>query len=273
VACQIFDILFPNTVQMSKVNWGAKNEWEFINNYKVLQSACDKLGVDKKIDVDRLIKARQQDNLEFLQWLKKFYDDNAASAVISDYDCQGRRSIGKGVGILKWNKTPPVSTGSSAISPTKPSIVRPVRSANVGTTTTSPPGGGAASQTTSKVAKSTAAASATKVQLEKENNQDIIVSTMKMEMDSLRERLTKDNEELTENIIKLEHLLKICQQERDYYFGKLKSVELALQQKDLEQDVNMLSSTLSHILYEDTKGNPPTSSIGAEEEGGGEVVG
>lgn len=37
VYCQIIDAIYPGTVQMSKVKWNAKHEYEFIENYKVLQ--------------------------------------------------------------------------------------------------------------------------------------------------------------------------------------------------------------------------------------------
>ncbi|CAN0486132.1 unnamed protein product, partial [Ectocarpus sp. 8 AP-2014] len=53
VACQLVDSLFPGKVPMSKVNWDARNDSEYINNYKVLQSAFDRLHIDKHIDVQR----------------------------------------------------------------------------------------------------------------------------------------------------------------------------------------------------------------------------
>ena len=37
VYCQIIDAIYPNTVQMGKVKWGAKHDYEFVENYKVLQ--------------------------------------------------------------------------------------------------------------------------------------------------------------------------------------------------------------------------------------------
>ncbi len=38
IACQLLDSLFPGEVSMHKVNWEAKNEYEFVMNYKVLQT-------------------------------------------------------------------------------------------------------------------------------------------------------------------------------------------------------------------------------------------
>lgn len=37
VHCQIMDAVHPGTFTFSKVKWDAKNEHEFVENYKVLQ--------------------------------------------------------------------------------------------------------------------------------------------------------------------------------------------------------------------------------------------
>lgn len=99
VACQVLDALFPGQVPMAKVNWGAKTDYEFVANYKVLQSVFAALKIDRAIEVDRLIRARYQDNLEFMQWLKKFYEDNSSGAS-TDYDAAGRRAKGKGAALF-----------------------------------------------------------------------------------------------------------------------------------------------------------------------------
>jgi RP/EB family microtubule-associated protein len=36
VYCGVIDAIYPGSFGFSKVNWGAKHEYEFVNNYKVL---------------------------------------------------------------------------------------------------------------------------------------------------------------------------------------------------------------------------------------------
>lgn len=88
VYCGVMDCLFPGTFQYSRVKWGAKHEHEFVENYKILQGSFDKNGVKRHIDVAKLIKARYQDNLEFCQWLKAFFDKHYNG---EPYDGLGRR--------------------------------------------------------------------------------------------------------------------------------------------------------------------------------------
>ncbi|NWX48459.1 MARE3 protein, partial [Steatornis caripensis] len=74
--CQFMDMLFPGCVHLRKVKFQAKLEHEYIHNFKVLQAAFKKMGVDKIIAVERLGKGKFQDNFEFIQWFKKFFDAN-----------------------------------------------------------------------------------------------------------------------------------------------------------------------------------------------------
>ena len=86
--CQIIDSIHPNKVKMHKVNWKAKLEHEFIPNYKILQQAFDECKISKNIEVEKLTKGKYQDNLEFLQWMKRYTDERN---IQFDYDALGRR--------------------------------------------------------------------------------------------------------------------------------------------------------------------------------------
>lgn len=45
--CQFMDMLFPGCIHLRKVKFQAKLEHEYIHNFKVLQAAFKKMGVDK----------------------------------------------------------------------------------------------------------------------------------------------------------------------------------------------------------------------------------
>ncbi len=49
----------------------------------------------KHIEVDKLVRAKYQDNLEFMQWFKRFYELN--SNLANDYDAKAVRAKGKGI--------------------------------------------------------------------------------------------------------------------------------------------------------------------------------
>ncbi|ORX93812.1 EB1 domain protein [Basidiobolus meristosporus CBS 931.73] len=72
--CQILDSIYGD-VPLSKVKFEAKQEYEYLSNFKVLQTAFIKHKIDKSIAMEKLCKCRFQDNLDFLQWFKRFYDD------------------------------------------------------------------------------------------------------------------------------------------------------------------------------------------------------
>ena len=46
------DAIYPGSFNLSKVKWGAKFDYEYVENYKVLQNAFDKNGIKKHIDVN-----------------------------------------------------------------------------------------------------------------------------------------------------------------------------------------------------------------------------
>jgi len=85
--CQILDSIYGD-VPMVRVKMNAKHEYEFIANYKVIQNVFKAHKIDKPIPVEKLVKCKMQDNLEFLQWIKRFWDQNFPG---QGYDAVGRR--------------------------------------------------------------------------------------------------------------------------------------------------------------------------------------
>ncbi|THH19515.1 hypothetical protein EW146_g1680 [Bondarzewia mesenterica] len=85
--CQIIDSIYGD-VPMIRVKMNAKHEYEFIANFKVMQNIFKTKRIDKPIPVERLVKCKMQDNLEFLQWLKRYWDSNFGG---QPYDAVARR--------------------------------------------------------------------------------------------------------------------------------------------------------------------------------------
>eukprot|EP00111_Clytia_hemisphaerica_P023667 TCONS_00069759-protein len=121
--CQFLDMLFENCVPMKKVKVQAKLEHEYIVNWKLLQNGFKKVGVDKTIPVDKLIKARFQDNFEFCQWFKKFFDANYAG---QEYDALAIRG---GLQPIADGKKPAAAGSRSMAAPSKSRAAPPKRTA------------------------------------------------------------------------------------------------------------------------------------------------
>eukprot|EP01055_Gregarina_sp_Pseudo9_P005439 Gregarina_sp_Pseudo_9__5438@NODE_67_length_4612_cov_111_667396_g62_i0_p2_GENE_NODE_67_length_4612_cov_111_667396_g62_i0NODE_67_length_4612_cov_111_667396_g62_i0_p2_ORF_typecomplete_len235_score59_32EB1/PF03271_17/8_6e03EB1/PF03271_17/0_0052Med21/PF11221_8/0_21DUF4140/PF13600_6/0_58_NODE_67_length_4612_cov_111_667396_g62_i065769 len=82
---------------MQKVHWSASQEYEMTRNYKLLQEVFKECGLNRSFEIAKLTKGRQQDNLEFLQWIKYVYDRQMQSHPNDSYKPQERRAIGHGL--------------------------------------------------------------------------------------------------------------------------------------------------------------------------------
>ncbi len=110
IHAQLLDSLFPGTVPLHKLKWQAKLEPEYIHNFKIVQEAFDKKQIAKNIPVDRLIKGKNQDNLEFLQWMHTFWQQRHAGV---SYDARGERiKAAKGKDFVP----PSATSGAGALS-------------------------------------------------------------------------------------------------------------------------------------------------------------
>uniref|UniRef100_W8C7Q8 Microtubule-associated protein RP/EB family member 1 n=1 Tax=Ceratitis capitata TaxID=7213 RepID=W8C7Q8_CERCA len=76
--CQMMEMIFPHSVGLKKIKMNPKLEHEYVHNLKLFQMAFTRINYEKSVPIERLIKKRFQDNFEFLQWFKKFYDVHAA---------------------------------------------------------------------------------------------------------------------------------------------------------------------------------------------------
>lgn len=179
---------------MGRVKFNVSAEYAYLENFKILSNTFRKHHVDRPIPVEQLVKCKMQDNLEFLQWTKKYWDQYYPGG---DYDAVGRRK-GQGAAPL-----PPTgsrtSTGAGAAR-------RPVG------------GAAAAPRASSRQAGGPATAA-----------------------------LQQKNAELVETVQGLER-------ERDFYFSKLRDIELLIQQAmeadpSLEEDEGSLLKQIQTILY------------------------
>merc|ERR1719308_226148 len=120
-------MLFPGTVPLKRVKYNSKLEHEYITNFKILQASFKKMNVDQIIEVDKLTKQKFQDNFEFLQWFKKFFDANYSGGDYDAFEARGGAQMGNGKhGKVPSNITSPrrVTNGlkltSNGRSPLKP---------------------------------------------------------------------------------------------------------------------------------------------------------
>ena len=108
--CRFMDTLFPNSVPLKRVKFRTNLEHEYIQNFKVLQAGF-KMGVDKMVPIDKLAKRRFQNNFEFLQWFKKFFDANYKGTDYYDaIDMRNGEVMGtapKGSGLMMRKATTP----------------------------------------------------------------------------------------------------------------------------------------------------------------------
>lgn len=211
--CQLTDMLFPGTLVFKKVKFNTRLEHESINNFKVLQALFKKHGVDKEVPIEKLVKGKFQDNFEFVQWFKRFFDANYAG---HPYDALAARGGERLQG--------------SAKNPTKLSVAQPKASVPVAGRTSVKP--------VTNVIRTSQLAQASSIS---PGNHHLGGSGDSHELNILRQQFEKLSVEAEQNKVTIEGLLK----ERNFYFNKLRSIELLCQENpDVE-----LTKRLFDILY------------------------
>ncbi|KAI9695520.1 MAG: hypothetical protein M1836_006437 [Candelina mexicana] len=208
--CQVFDSIYLD-IPMSRVKFNVNNEYGYLQNFKILQNAFVKHQVDRNVPVEQLVKCKMQDNLEFLQWTKRYWDQYYPGG---DYDALARRKGAPGPAPTPATSSAPrTSNAGAARRGTTPTTSAAAR------TRTPQTGGGSAA-------------------------------------------LAQENAGLKDTVAGLER-------ERDFYFSKLRDIELLIQQAvdadpEIEKDEEGLVKNIQAILYSTEEG----FEIPAEVEGG-----
>ncbi|VVB18221.1 unnamed protein product [Arabis nemorensis] len=223
VHCQLMDSVHPGSVPMHKVNFDAKSEYEMIQNYKVLQDVFNKLKITKHIEVSKLVKGRPLDNLEFMQWMKK-YCDSVHGGQHQNYHALERREASKG--------------GKEA---TKRA---------------------AASQQSGKTSSSSAAPRPSSSNGNRKHEPQQSSNTGNHHSSKASAKQTKPVPAYDEKITELKLYIDSLEKERDFYFSKLRDVEILCQNPDTEH--LPLVGSIKRILYA-ADGEDVGGAIAAEE--------
>ncbi|MCL4122699.1 UNVERIFIED_CONTAM: hypothetical protein GTU68_053629 [Idotea baltica] len=129
--CQFMDMLFPGCIIVKKIKFNTNLEHEYIANFKLLQGSFKKMNVDKIVPVDRLIKGKFQDNFEFLQWFKKFFDANYDGSEYDAYAARGNEGMGSLETSRPARRTPttrPLPSRTTRPAPSRIGVSRPAPS-------------------------------------------------------------------------------------------------------------------------------------------------
>jgi len=203
--CQFMDMLFPGSIALKKVKFSTLLEHEYIQNFKILQVAFKKLNVDKIVPVDRLIKGRFQDNFEFVQWFKKFFDANYDGA---EYDAlEIRGGIPLGSGDVRGAPAGPPPRPQPKPSSAQNGYTRPSRTGISKANTASPP-----------------------------RARRVSASTRPDTADNFTHSALAQIEELSQQIMEMKLAIEGLEKERDFYFGKLRDIEVVVQEAGGEND-------------------------------------
>ncbi|VDL75279.1 unnamed protein product [Nippostrongylus brasiliensis] len=193
--CQLTHLLFRDSINLRKVKWNSRNEMDHINNWKILGTAWKALGVDKPLQVERLTKAKFQDNFEFLQWFFKFFNANFIDDG-EEYDAVGARG------------GEPLPAGAKGPAPSRPPPARTSMNTTLKTTTT----------TTTNRTSGVLAEKKTSPNPQANNRTSGVDTSAMKALEEENARLSKQYNEAIE-------IAQTMEKERDFYFERLRRIE------------------------------------------------
>ncbi|KYQ52570.1 Microtubule-associated protein RP/EB family member 1 [Trachymyrmex zeteki] len=269
VYCQFMDMLFPGSVPLKRVKFKTNLEHEYIQNFKILQGGFKKMNVDKVIPVDKLIKGRFQDNFEFLQWFKKFFDANYDGREYDAYDARGCIPLGSGIvpidrlvkgrfqdnfEFLQWFKKFFDANYSGA----DPYDALAMRGGEpMGSGGSNAPRGGSNVKRTSPrdTISSTKPAPRTTVNKVQQPYRAPPKNTVGNRGDNGK------IEELSAQLVELKMSVEGLEKERDFYFGKLRDIEVMCQDCDNGGDPPPIVQKILEVLYATEDGFAPPEEL------------
>lgn len=202
---------------MKKVDFNVKNDYEFVNNYKELQQAFNKVGVNRAFNVNQLSKGKPQDNNEFMQWFKGYWDSVSGGQDLgANYNAVARRQISK---TGDWKKMSLGEGGGSQ---------RPTSVGN----------GIAGTIPAVRPATSKTSAGRTVVTINKSypnhSPQKAPKKDLQINMEAIAELKSRISD-LTDQVTDLKLKVDVAERERDFYFDKLRDIEILCQAPELAE--------------------------------------
>jgi len=239
IYCQVIDSLFPGKVPLHKVNFDARFDYEWVANYKVLQTSFDQLQIQKSIDCQALMKGKRMDNLEFLQWLKRYFDLNHKPE--EEYDAVAIREEARAQFYKNKKIKPPPQRGSGGNVSRKPMAKTSpsTKTSSPKTTTTSSPKTTTTSSSPSGSKPSSRRPPPTRP-TDKENKTKTNISPS-----TNNPKLEEEIKTLKGEVTELSSTLQSMEKERDFYYAKLREIELLCQNTEMSAFVR----SVEDIMY------------------------
>jgi RP/EB family microtubule-associated protein len=183
------------------------------------------------IPVEKLVKGRFQDNFEFVQWFKKFFDANYDG---KEYDAlAAREGVPIAAGEGKASHVMPAAAvakpkPAAVVTTTKPAAVPAPKAASIQPTTTYNKPTVAAAKTVSTASSKSSVNSSTN-----HNGTNGAANTNGKES-SVNAELQQQNLVLMTEVNEMKTTLDGLEKERDFYFGKLRDIEVLCQEYEAE---------------------------------------
>jgi len=262
IYCNLWDALHPGTIPMSRVDFTVKHDYDFAKNWKLMQNGFQKAGIEKMIPVQRLIKARYQDNLEFMQWMYKYARDTYnGDPDDPSYDAIGRRSKSKGGRDYTGSSKAGAARRARGSRPT--SGRSGGSSARTYTGKSKVGGGGGLSNNNRRERAGGDRGANKRGTASKANDQEL----QQLRDENKRLAATRDDVQskcdgMQERHDEIEKIAKDLEGERDFYFNKVVAIENVL--KDQADQGSPLLEDIYKILYQ-TEEDLKAASLGPQD--------